>query len=256
MKNKIIIISVISILAGVMLGTFLKYAYVPPILMYHSVGDTDNITKLSVSPENFERQMKFLKDNRYNVITLEKMAGYIREGKRPPYKSIAITFDDGYYNNYQYAYPVLKKSDLPATIFIIVSKIGLPGWLGWKELKEMSDSGLVTIGSHTVMHHWLPAVGTEVLKHELGDSKAILENNLGKPVNLFCYPLGVYNDRVKRFVKEAGYGCAVTSNMGQYEKGIDVYSIKRIKISRTSDNLFVFWFETSGYYAWLKGRVK
>ncbi len=106
------------------------------------------------------------------------------------------------------------------------------------------------------MHSWLPSTGTKAMKVELGGSKTVLENNLGKPADLFCYPLGVYNDRVKRHVKEAGYTCAVTSNLGRSEPGGDVYSIRRIKISRTSDNLFVFWFETTGYYTWLKGRAR
>ncbi len=255
--NKFIISAAILLsLLGAGAAAFLKYAYVPPVVMYHSIDNNDKSSKLSVSPESFERQMAFLRRNNYNVVSLEEMGRYIKDRKRPPHKTIAITFDDGYYNNYERAYPILKKYKIPATIFIIVDKIGRPGWLGWKELKEMSDSGLVTIGSHTVMHGWLPSVGTEELRSELEESKAIIEKNLAKKADTFCYPLGAYDERVKREVGRAGYACAVVTNPGKHKPGGDVYSIKRIKISNTSDNLLVFWFETSGYYTWVKESRK
>lgn len=251
-NKKIIFAAVLLVLLGSSVAAFLKYAYVPPVIMYHSIDRNDKITKLSVSPENFERQMAFLKKHGYNVVTLDEMAGYIKSGKRPPNKTLAITFDDGFYNNYEYAYPVLKKYGIPAAIFVITDNIGQPGWLGWKEIKEMSDSGLITIGSHTVKHGWLPATGTKQLRSELKDSKELIEKNIGREVGLFCYPLGAHDDRVKDAVKDSGYSCAVTTNPGKTKPNDDIFAIKRIKISRTSDNLIVFWGEISGYYTWVK----
>lgn len=255
-SKRILFAAAILIILSSGAAAFLNYAYVPPVIMYHSIDDNDMITKLSVSPEGFEKQMKFLKDHHYNVITLEEMAGYIRKGRRPPYKSIAVTFDDGFYNNYEHAYPVLKKYGIPATIFVITGKIGQDGWLNWREIKEMSDSPFVTIGSHTVTHSWLTMEDAEELRKELVDSKAVLEKNLARPVNTLCYPMGVYDERAKQAVKDAGYTCAVVTSPGRGRSSGDVYSIRRIKISRTSYNLFVFWFETSGYYSWFKGLKK
>lgn len=252
MKKKIIIISavVIVFIAGAVF--FYKTVYVIPVLMYHSIDYKDKITKLSLSPESFERQMEFLHKHRYNVLPLEKIVPYIRKEERVPPRTLAITFDDGYYNNYKYAYPVLKKYNLPATIFVIINKIGTPGYLSWEEIKEMSDSGVVTIGSHTMAHLWLPDVAPQVLEKEVNESKRILEKKLGKDVRLFCYPIGAYDKKVEKAVEGAGYACAVTTNPGRLRSSGDAYAIKRIKISRTSDNLFVFWFETSGIYTWLK----
>ncbi|MFH1189436.1 MAG: polysaccharide deacetylase family protein [Candidatus Omnitrophota bacterium] len=250
-KARIIIVSS-ALLLGSVTFVFMNTAYVPPVLMYHSVDYNDKATKLSVRPESLETHMKYFRDNRYNVVTLDKMIDYIRNKEKVPPKTVAITFDDGYYNNYKHAYPILKKYGIPATIFVIVNKIGTEGYLGWKEIREMSDSGIVTIGSHTISHKWLPSLGTKELKNELTSSKAILEEKLGKPVTAVCYPMGAHNSRVEREASLAGYSYAVATNTGRLSPSDDLYAIKRIKISRTSDNPIVLWFETSGYYTWVK----
>lgn len=254
--KKIILVTSIILTAVIAIGafTFLRTSYIVPVLMYHSIDNNDKITKLSVSPESFARQMKFLHDRNYNVVGLDKVVLYMQKKEKVPPRTVAITFDDGLYNNYENAYPVLKKYGIPATMFVIVKKIGQPGYVGLKEIREMSDSGVITIGSHTVSHLWLPAMGGKQLAYELQASKEALENDTGKKVGIICYPIGAHNERVKRFSKEAGYACAVATNPGRSAASDDIFAIKRIKISRTSDNLFAFWVETSGYYTWIKER--
>ncbi len=251
MKKRLGIITITALVVIAAVYLFLSKIYVVPVLMYHSIDHNDLMTKLSVSPESFVRQMGFLHSRRYNIVGLDKVASYISKKEKAPPKTLAITFDDGYYNNYQYAYPVLKKYNIPATIFVIVDKIGEPGYVGWKELKEMSDSGVITIGSHTVSHKWLPSLGSDRLKDELERSKRIIEEKLGKEVDFLCYPIGAVNDRVERAAKDAGYYCAVGTNPRRFAPD-DIFAIKRIKISRTSNSMFVFWIETSGYYTWIK----
>jgi peptidoglycan/xylan/chitin deacetylase (PgdA/CDA1 family) len=196
--------------------------------------------------------MKFLRDNRYNVVGLDKVIEYLRHRRPVPPKTVAVTVDDGNIENYTYIYPILKKYNIPATIFVIIKKTGRPGWLGWNEIKEMSDSGLVTIGSHTVSHLWLPTMGTKDVQRELAESKRILEERIGKPVDFLCYPIGAQDERVRRLSREAGYRGAVATNPGRSSPASDVFAIKRIRISNSSDNLFVFWFESSGYYTFFK----
>ncbi len=227
-----------------------KTAYVVPILMYHSIDHNDKVTKLSVSPESFARQMEFLRKNKYNIIPLEEAIPYIKRKALPPQKTIAITFDDGYYNNYHDAYPVLKKHNIPATMFIIVNRVGDPGFVNWEEVKEMSDSGVITIGSHTRTHFWLLNSDDRFLQKEIVDSKKILEEKLGKKVNLFCYPMGAFDAKSKKAVEDAGYTCAVSTNPASAPT--DLYAIKRVKISRSADNLFIFWAETAKFYTWFK----
>lgn len=254
MKKRIWGIIGLVIVGVVVLGVviFLKTAYVVPVIMYHSIDDNYMKTKLSVSPESFARQMEFLHKHKYNVVGLDKIVQYIKNNEPIPPKTLAITFDDGFYNNYEYAYPVLKKYNIPATIFVIVGKIGQPGYVGWEQIKEMADSGIITIGSHTMSHLWLPSMGTKQLLYELNKSKEVLEDGLGRDVDLLCYPIGAHNERVQREARQAGYMCAVATNPGPLASADDIYAIKRIRISRTSDNLLVFFIETSGYYTWIK----
>ncbi len=228
-------------------------AHVVPILMYHSIDHNDKTSGLSVSPESFARQMEFLSKNRYNVIPLEKAVAYIEKKEIPPPKTVAITFDDGLENNYKSAYPVLKKYNLPAAMFIIVNRVGAPGFMTWDEIKEISDSGIVTIGSHTRTHFWLLGSDKRFLEDEVVNSKKILEEKLGKKVNLFCYPMGAFDAESRRAVIDAGYTCAVSTNPENVSPD-DIYAIKRIKISHSSDNLFIFWAETTRLYTWFKRR--
>lgn len=253
MKKIAVVLIAMSILVGALV-MFAGHAYVLPVLMYHSIDNNDDETKLSVSPESFERQMKFLHDHKYNVVGPEKVAAYLEKREPIPPRTVAITFDDGFYNNYKYAYPVLKRYGLPATIFMITDNIGKEGFLGWDQLKEMSDSGLITIGSHTMSHCWLPDADDKKLPEELKGSRRVLEDGLGKKVVSLCYPLGAHDKRVEDAAREAGYTVSFATNPGLREPSDNALAVKRVRISRTSDNLFVFWVETSGYYTWVKER--
>lgn len=251
MKKIAVVLVTMSILA-VALAMFARHVYVLPVLMYHSINQNENTTKLSVSPEGFEKQMKFLHDFKYNVVGPEKIAAYLNKEERIPPRTVAITFDDGFYNNYKYAYPILKKYGLPATIFVITDKIGEDGFLNWDQLREMADSGLITIGSHTMSHCWLPDANDARLAEELSGSKRALEEGLGKKVEYLCYPLGAHDDRVEEASRNAGYRVCFATNPGPGKPSDNVFAVKRIRVSRTSNNLLVFWFESSGYYTWVK----
>lgn len=254
-KKKIFIfvcVALPALLLAAGLKIFLDSAYRLPVLMYHSIDyAADKENRMIIAPETFARQMKFLHDHRYNVIPVAEAVSYIRQQKAPP-KTVAITIDDGYADNYRYAYPVLKQYNIPATIFVIVSLVGREGFLNWDEIREMSDSGIIDIESHTVSHPWLTGEKDEALKKELEDSKQILEEKLGKSVSFLCYPMGGYDERVKRAAKEAGYKAAFATKPARLSPDCDVYEIKRVRISSTASNMFVFWIKLSGYHAFFK----
>lgn len=229
---------------------FLRTKYVPPILMYHKIDYNYMQSKLSVSPESFERQMRLL-SKKYKVLPLEKMVKLIAEGKREK-KVVAITFDDGYENNYLYAYPILLKYEIPATIFVTVNYIGKQSYLSWDQIKEMQNSGLIEIGSHTINHVNLKELSLKELRKEIFESKKILEARLGNKIKFISYPGGAFDERVKKMVKLAGYQAGFTTDPGEKFPNDDIFALKRVRISRSSDNLLVFRIYTSGYYTWIK----
>ncbi len=249
--KKLILFGVILVTIVMVIRLFLSFIYVPPILMYHSIDEHENVTKLSVSPEGFSRQMGFLYKHKYNVISLEEMVELIKKGKKIPPKTFAITFDDGYKNNFLYAYPILKKYSFPTTIFVITNFIGKEGYLTLGDMKKMQENN-ITFGSHTKSHLWLPDLTDKKLREEVFGSKEILEKSLKNQIKFISYPIGAHDERVKSVVKEAGYTAGCATNPGPKRRWDDIYALKRIRISRTSNNMVVFWIETSGYYTFIK----
>ncbi len=240
--------------------TVLKFNYVPPILMYHSVTDHPTTTgMLTVSTAVFRSQMRFLKEHKYNVLPLEILAKLIKDGKKIPPRTLAITFDDGYRDNYLYAYPILKEYNLPATIFIITGEVDRAegNRLSWGQIKEMQSSGLISFGSHCLGPEPLVNLKTdEEIRQQIFESKRVLEEKLGIPVDMFSYPEGRFNVKIRQLVIDAGYRLAVATNPGKKYSDRDVFLLKRLRISENAKNLFVFWFESSGYYTFLKESKK
>jgi len=249
--RKLVALAAFIVVVTITMRMFLALIYVPAILTYHSIDGNEQVTKLSVCPEGFARQMDYFYKHKYNVASLEEIVNLIKEKKRIPPKTISITFDDGLKNNFTCAYPILKKYNFPATIFVITNIIGTEGYVSWDDIKEM-DKNNITIGSHTNLHLWLPDLNDEKLKEELVNSKEILEKNLGKKIDFLAYPLGAHDERVKKFARDAGYKAACGTNPGFKKRWDDIYALKRVRISRTSDNMFVLWFETNGYYTLVK----
>jgi peptidoglycan/xylan/chitin deacetylase (PgdA/CDA1 family) len=236
---------------------FFRTHYQVPILMYHCIGKAGDSSSspsgLYVSVENFERQMEFLKVHRYNVVPLATVIEAVKRGERLPTKTVTITFDDGTMDNIDKAFPVLKKMDFPATIFMITSNIDREGWLTREDLRLLDESG-VTIGSHTVTHAFLPKITTDAeILTEVRDSKKMLEKILGRPVTLFSYPAGGFTKRSKEIVAEQGYEGAVTTNHGFATD--DPFALHRIKIKNSGGSLFNFWIKTSGLYHLGRRRV-
>lgn len=249
-KKRFIFLSAILILA--LIGfLWARQQYVIPIIMYHNIDKKADSSKLNVSPESFKKQMSFLKRHKYNVVRLEELPDLIKKGK-VLYKTIVITFDDGYENNYIYAFPILKELNLPATIFIAPALMDTEGYLKWSEVVEMFSSGVISIGSHSMSHAYLPDLSEQGLDAEIVDSKRAIESHIRKEVYSFSYPVGAFNSYVKDKVKKADYKIAVTTNPGKDYPRQDLFAMKRLRISGTSDNLFVFWIETSGFYTWIK----
>ena len=208
------------------------------VLNYHKVDHMNH--SLSVQPPDFEQQMAFLKDNGYHTVTPHEMYMAFTDGAPLPTNPVLITFDDGYADNYTYAYPILKKYDMKAAIFVITSLMGKPGYLTWGQAAEMEASGVVSIESHTVNHGSLTELTDEQVRYELTEAKHDIEQRLGKEVEFLAYPTGAYNLHIASLVQEAGYKGAFTVRYGNMDRAANFYAIERVPIFHTSDTFASF----------------
>lgn len=209
-----------------------------PILVYHFIDEYKGIgsKELYVTPESFEEQVRYLRDQGYTLLTFEQWED-IHKVEKP----IFITFDDGYKNNLN-AYEIYQKLQTPyfkptGTIFVISDFIGWANRLSEEEMKMLSDSGLISIQSHTATHPDLTKL--EVLEDELADSKAKIQAITKKPVIALAYPYGNFNSKIVEETKKY-YKFGLTTTPTLYkETGLkdELYLLPRIyvKYSTTLD---------------------
>ena len=204
-----------------------------PVLYYHSV-DENAENEVTITPEMLEKQLDYINDNDYITITMSELYDYLINNQPIPKKSIVITFDDGYMNNYTEAFPLLKERNMKATIFCVGNSLDGSYYLSKDAIKEMSDYG-IDIESHTVNHVHLDTLNYDEQLSEIKNSKEILENITGKDVTAIAYPFGDYNDDSIKAAKEAGYKLAFTTHLGLSDRNDDIYKLDRIYISSNYD---------------------
>jgi len=206
-----------------------------PVLMYHCIdNDVWGTPGLFVAPSEFQKQMAYLKGNGYTTITFRDL-DHISQIPKP----IIVTFDDGYKDNYTYAYPILKKYNMKATIFIIVNSLGKTRSLNIDEIREMK--GTIDFQSHTMTHAHLGKLRKSRVEYEVAESKRQLEKLTGENIFVIAYPYGSYNSQtietVKKYYK---YGLTVRSGFFIDEPGFDDYQIDRVAVTnRTTLRSFI-----------------
>jgi peptidoglycan/xylan/chitin deacetylase (PgdA/CDA1 family) len=232
-----------------------------PILMYHFIGTDQDAAneKNYVSRESFARHMDFLHRFGYRVITMEEFYDIYTGKRKPQGRELVITFDDGNPSFEKEGFPILKKYALPATLFLISESIkqGLDSSMSERTIKQMKPSGLITIASHTKTHPSLPTMSEDQIREELIGSKRDLEKLFGIPIQYIAYPFGDLDARVIKIAEEAGYRLGFTTSYKKLKQNSEgPWSITRIKISRTSDSLFLYWAKISGIYQLFKRESK
>ena len=201
-----------------------------PVLMHHHVSPSPGM--ITVSPENFESQIAWLATDGWTSLTMQQYAGFLA-GAPVPRKSILITFDDGYQDNYDNAYPILRKYGLKGTVFVVTSFLGTrKGYLTWDECREMEKNGM-TVASHTVDHKSMTDLTNDQLRAELVESKKKAEAELGHEVKYMAYPTGAYNLHIAQLVREAGYKAAFTIKYGGVSRKSNIYALERVPIFHT-----------------------
>lgn len=185
-----------------------------PILLYHRFGPMAS-DSMTVTTDNFKSDLKYLSDNGYRVIPLGDLVGYYLGRKKPPLPgAVAITVDDGHKSIYTDMLPLVKKYQIPVTLFIYPSAISNATYaMTWSQLRELKETGLFDLQSHTYWHpnfkkdkaRLKPAEYETSVVMQLKKSKERLEKEFSARVNMLAWPFGIYDDDLIRKAKEAGY---------------------------------------------------
>jgi peptidoglycan/xylan/chitin deacetylase (PgdA/CDA1 family) len=233
------------------------------ILYYHSISDAP--IRSSVNPVAFESQIEYLMRSGHRVLPLSEVTGRLVSRSPLHDKSVVITLDDGFADNYDHAFPILARVGFAATIFLTVGYIGtdrlptltrtdfVPRPLSWEQVKEMRAHG-VEFGSHTLTHPMLSRVPLGEARREIADSRRMLEDKLGVAVPFFCYPRGDFNEAVKRIVSEEGYLAACTTLPGVNDWRTDLFALRRTYVGR-HDSAGEFSKKVSGAYDLLQRGI-
>ena len=224
-----------------------------PVIQYHKIDDPGPAYLVKggfTPPARFARQMSFLKRRGFIFYTAAELIEHFQQhGKFPP-NGIALTFDDGWKDNYKNAFPVLRQLSIKATIFLVSSCIGQISskalaagesgreHLSREEILEMDANG-IEFGSHTVNHKLLDRLAPEEVKFEIEESKRQIENLLQKPCKTFAYPAGRYSADAQSIIPKVGHIAAFSTTYGPTDK-LDLFALNRIEILRRDRFLFQF----------------
>lgn len=242
-----------------------------PVLMYHRVISSEKekgYYDTYVTKENFEKQMKYLKDNQYQTLTFEDVRNgkYVQRFDKNK-KYVIITFDDGYKDNYINVLPILKKYQIKIVLFLITG-LSYNKWdvcvtdrakekkfelMNLKEIKELVESNLVEFGGHTTKHLDMVCYDEKTLREDLKKSKEKLESIIGRKTVSFAYPWGRNNEKSRKLVEEVGYEFAVSTESGSSCFSDNLFEIQRVGIY-SKDDMNKFKKKISGNYPFMREK--
>jgi peptidoglycan/xylan/chitin deacetylase (PgdA/CDA1 family) len=207
-----------------------------PILMYHYVSrpptDADAYRRdLSVSPEQFREHLAYLKDAGYSAVTLDDLLYALAQGRALPPKPVVLTFDDGYRDNYENAFPALREAGFTATFFIITDFVTeqRPEYMNWGQIEAMAAAGQ-QFGSHSRNHPNLAGQSIDYLVWQALGSKEAIEARLGQTPRWVAYPSGKYDPETIAVFRSAGFWGGVTIQQGTEHTLDGIFNLKRIRV--------------------------
>lgn len=230
------------------------------ILYYHRVEEEAH--RSCVRPAAFAEQMSHLRSEGYHLLALADVRRHLQASEPFPERTVVVTFDDGFADNYHNALPVLLKEEIPMTLFLTTGYIGTkelpvlrdrPGVrpLSWEQASEMARNG-IELGAHTLTHPNLTELDDAELRRQVSDCRDRIEEHTGTSVRTFCYPRGDFDERVKSAVREAGYELACTTMEGVVTTDTHPFSLRRTFVAN-DDTLRDFQHKLEGSFDLLHG---
>jgi peptidoglycan/xylan/chitin deacetylase (PgdA/CDA1 family) len=211
-----------------------------PVLMYHHIQEetaakANGQASLSVTPEFFRKQMEYLKTKSYSVIEMKQLVDFFNNGIALPKKSVLITLDDGYEDNYTNAWPILKEYGFKATIFTPTGLVDNPDYFSWSQMAEMKDN--IYFANHTWSHH--SSTGTEaVLNKEIGMADTQLAEHGYNSEKIFAYPYGKSSSNDEKILNKYGYKLAFTTTYGRILCKAKRFDLPRVRIGNADLNKY------------------
>lgn len=213
-----------------------------PVLMYHHVEPPENAVKfkrtgLNVPPEMFKKQMEYLKSKGYVFVGLTDLVNFFDSGIKLPSKSVLITFDDGYVDNGDEAFPIMRELGIKGTIYIPTGLMENFNYLTWAKINEMKFSGLISFGNHTWSHKNV-GLSHEVVTREITMADTQLTDHGINELKTFAYPYGLDTTFAEKILSDMGYKLAFTTVHGRTMCKKQRLSLPRIRIGNTNISFF------------------
>ena len=209
--------------------------------MYHRIEEPPpgaNVYRrdLSVTPDNFRAQLRYLRQEGYETIVLNDLTLHLTMGKPLPQKPVILTFDDGYADAYTNAFPLLQKFGFVGTFFLVSAPIDAqnPDYLSWGQVKEMHAAGM-EFEPHSYDHPDMRNRGFDFVVFQVLAPKEAIEARTGETCRFFAYPSGRYDQYVIDVLRSAGYWGAVLTEQGATHTGDELFTLKRVRIHGGED---------------------
>lgn len=216
-----------------------------PVILYHHIQPLPMASllghaKLTLDSKMFDQQMAYLKSQGYQAISADDLVNALLNRHQLPEKSILITIDDGYDDNYTYGFLTAKKYQMIMNFMIPTQLIGKPGYMNWDHLREMHTNPYVRIYNHTASHAPLGYILPQQINNELTTSREDFKRELGFDTNIFTYPYGSYNPVAINALKQHGFTAAFTTDSGKKQCTSEILQLKRIRIGNAPMSTYGF----------------
>lgn len=226
----------------------LERVVIVPILLYHRISDeTSADSRYAVSVANFKDQMQRLRYWGYSPVTIKQLVDHIHKGYNLPSRPVVISFDDGYLDVYQNAFPIMERYGFTGTVYIVANRLESDGFLQVEQLNELIDHGW-DVGSHSMTHTELTQ-NHALVRQEILQSRLDLENALGIKIFSFAYPFGSLDWYISYKVFDYGYRAGVGVGNLTSHSSATIYNLSRREIQGDADlEAFAELLPWSSYY--------